>query len=396
MTHQALIVGGGIGGLATALACTRVGWQARLYEQARQFSEVGAGIQLGPNATRILADWGLDRALAGVAAFPQQLRVRSGVDGRELGRLRLGSSFAARYGAPYAAVHRADLQGLLLEAVRDAGVQLKLSSPVTGVLPSADAVGLRLDGDYGVEGDALVGADGLWSVVRSQVYSDGAPAFTGHVAYRAIAEQRDLPEALRSPDVSVWLGPRMHLVSYPVRGGDQLNVVVLVEGTVPASAAQEWDQAAVAAELQATLGPLCTPLRDLVQAMPAWRLWALHDRPPMDSADEMVRGRVVLLGDAAHPMRPYFAQGAGMAIEDAAGLARALSPVAGAGIDVPLALRRYALDRWQRGARVQALSRRNGRVFHATGLVRWGRDLSLRLLGEKLLDQPWLYRDGTA
>jgi len=392
MTHQALIVGGGIGGLAAALACTRVGWQARLFEQARQFSEVGAGIQLGPNATRILTHWGLDRALARVAAFPRQLRVRSGIDARELGRLRLGSSFAARYGAPYATVHRADLQGLLLEAVRDAGVQLKLSLPVTGVLPSADAVGLRLEGDYEVEGDALVGADGLWSVVRSQVYSDGPPTFTGHVAYRAIAEQRELPEALRSSDVTVWLGPSMHLVSYPVRGGEQLNVVVLVQGTVPASAAREWDQAAVAAELQAVLGPLCAPLRDLVQAMPGWRLWALHDRPPMAGADEMVRGRVVLLGDAAHPMRPYFAQGAGMAIEDAAGLARALAPVDGAGIDVPLALRRYALDRWQRGARVQALSRRNGRIFHATGPVRWGRDLALRLLGERLLDQPWLYR----
>jgi salicylate hydroxylase len=130
----------------------------------------------------------------------------------------------------------------------------------------------------------------------------------------------------------------------------------------------------------------------LVEAMPGWRLWALHDRAPMAGADEMARGRVALLGDAAHPMRPYFAQGAGMAIEDAASLARALAQADGAVIDVPLALRRYALDRWQRCARVQALSRRNGRIFHATGLVRWGRDLSLRLLGGRLLDQPWLYR----
>jgi salicylate hydroxylase len=392
MTTQVLIAGGGIGGLAAALSCSRAGWQARLFEQAQQFSEVGAGIQLGPNATRILAHWGLDRVLARVAAFPQELRVRSGVDGRELARLPLGSSFAARYGAPYATVHRADLQGLLLEAVRDAGVQLRLSSPVTGVLPSTEGVGLRLEGDHEVEGDALVGADGLWSIVRGQVYGGDSPAFTGHVAYRAIAEQRELPESLRSSGVTVWLGPRMHLVAYPVRGGEQLNVVVLVQGSVPESAAQEWDQAAVAAELQATLGTLCAPLRELVEAMPGWRLWALHDRAPMAGADEMARGRVALLGDAAHPMRPYFAQGAGMAIEDAASLARALAQADGAVIDVPLALRRYALDRWQRCARVQALSRRNGRIFHATGLVRWGRDLSLRLLGGRLLDQPWLYR----
>jgi len=395
MTQQALIVGGGIGGLAAALACSRAGWEARLYEQAQQFSEVGAGLQLGPNATRLLAQWGLDRVLARVAAFPQQLRVRSGLDGGELGRLGLGSAFAMRYGAPYATVHRADLQGLLLEAVRDTGVHLRLSSPVAAVLPSADAVGLRIGDDHEVEGDVLVGADGLWSIVRRQVYSDGAPVFTGHLAYRALAEQRDLPAALRSSDVTVWLGPRMHLVAYPVRGGEQLNVVVLVQGTVPAAAVQDWDQSAMAAELQAALGPLCAPLRDLVQAMPAWRLWALHDRAPMTGADEMVRGRVALLGDAAHPMRPYFAQGAGMAIEDAAELGRALSLAERARIDVPLALRRYAVNRWQRGARVQALSRRNGRVFHATGFVRWGRDLSLRLLGERLLDQPWLYREAS-
>ena len=219
MTTQVLIAGGGIGGLAAALSCSRAGWQARLFEQAQQFSEVGAGIQLGPNATRILAHWGLGRVLARVAAFPQELRVRSGVDGRELARLPLGSSFASRYGGPYATVHRADLQGLLLEAVRDAGVQLRLSSPVTGVLPSADGVGLRLGGDHEVEGDALIGADGLWSIVRGQVYGGGPPSFTGHVAYRAIAEQRELPESLRSSGVTVWLGPRMHLVAYPVRGG---------------------------------------------------------------------------------------------------------------------------------------------------------------------------------
>ena len=380
-----------MGGLAAAVACIRAGWDARLYEQAAQFSEVGAGIQLGPNATRILDDWGLDGALSAVAAFPQRLRVRSALDGTQLGLMRLGSAFTKRYGAPYATVHRADLQGLLLDAARRAGVYLKLSSPVTAVLPFGDAVGLRIGEGREVEGDALVGADGLWSVVRPHVYGDGPPAFTGHLAYRALTAQRDLPEALRSADVTVWLGARLHVVAYPVRCGEQLNVVAIVEGTVPGPA-QDWDQCAVAAELQAAIAAQCTQLRDLVLAMPHWRLWALHDRPPMGSADEMVRGRVVLVGDAAHPMRPYFAQGAGMAIEDAAELGRAFAMAAKAGVDVPLALRRYALNRWERCARVQARSRRNGRIFHATGLMQWGRDLSLRLLGEHLLDQPWLYR----
>jgi salicylate hydroxylase len=391
VTRQLLIAGGGMGGLAAAFACMRAGWQARLYEQAAQFSEVGAGLQLGPNSTRILKAWGLDRALSAVAAFPQHLRVRGAVDGTEIGLLRLGSAFTQRYGAPYATVHRADLQSLLLEAARQAGTKLTLSSPVTAVRQSNDCVRVRIGETEEVEGEALVGADGLWSVVRSKVFSDGLPLATGHLAYRAAAAQRDLPVRLRTADVTIWLGPRLHAVAYPVRGGDWLNVVAIVEGKTRAPA-QEWDQAAIAADLQAAMGRQCAPLQDLVRAMPGWRLWALHDRAPIKSADEMVRRRVALLGDAAHPMRPYFAQGAGMAIEDAAELGRAMSQAGGAPGDVAAALRVYAANRWERCARVQARSRRNGVIFHATGPMQWARDLSLQLLGERLLDQPWLYR----
>jgi salicylate hydroxylase len=391
VTRQLLIAGGGMGGLAAAFACMRAGWQARLYEQAAQFSEVGAGLQLGPNSTRILKAWGLDRALSAVAAFPQHLRVRGAVDGTEIGLLRLGSAFTQRYGAPYATVHRADLQSLLLEAARQAGTKLALSSPVTAVRQSNDCVRVRIGETEEVEGEALVGADGLWSVVRSKVFSDGLPLATGHLAYRAAAAQRDLPVRLRTADVTIWLGPRLHAVAYPVRGGDWLNVVAIVEGKTRAPA-QEWDQAAIAADLQAAMGRQCAPLQDLVRAMPGWRLWALHDRAPIKSADEMVRRRVALLGDAAHPMRPYFAQGAGMAIEDAAELGRAMSQAGGAPGDVAAALRVYAANRWERCARVQARSRRNGVIFHATGPMQWARDLSLQLLGERLLDQPWLYR----
>lgn len=391
MTLQALIAGGGIGGLAAALACSRAGWESRLYEQAPELSEIGAGIQLGPNATRILGAWGLGENLANVAAFPQRLNVRSAIDGAQLGTLRLGAEFAERYGAPYVTLHRADLQGLLLGAVRESGVALRLSCEITTVRPGAQAVRMRVDAGHEVEGDAMVGADGLWSAVRSHVCGDAPPAPTGHLAYRSLALQRDLPATLRSQDVTAWLGPRMHLVAYPASAGEKLNVVAFVNGNATGSA-RDWDQAAVAAELHAAAGPLCAPLQDLVQAMPHWRLWTMYDRPPMRSADEMARGRIALLGDAAHPMRPYLAQGAAMAIEDAAELGRALSVAAGAEIEVPLALRRYALNRWQRCARTQARARRNGQIFHATGWLQRGRDLALRLLGERLLDQPWLYR----
>lgn len=391
MTRQVLIAGAGMGGLAAAIAGARVGWLPRVFEQAIAFSETGAGIQLGPNATRILRSWDLDAALARVAACPKRLCARSAVNGRELGVLALGPSFSRRYGAPYLTVHRAHLQGLLVDAAREAGVDLHLSSRVSAVLRPADAVLLRINEGCEVEGDALVAADGLWSLVRDQVMGDGAPMATGHVAYRALVPQDHLPAALRSQDVTVWLGPRMHCVSYPVGGGEQLNVVAIVEGR-SAGASQDWDSAGLATELQSAAGPLYRTLRDLVAAIPAWRVWALHDRAPLQSADQMARGRVALLGDAAHPMRPYLAQGAAMAIEDAAELARVLEMSEAAAIEVELALRRYALNRWQRCARVQARARRNGRIFHSTGLMQWGRDLSMRLLGERLLDQPWLYR----
>jgi salicylate hydroxylase len=389
VTHQALIVGGGMGGLAAGIACTRAGWEARLYEQSQEFSEVGAGIQLGPNSTRILGEWGLGSAVIRVAAVPRQLLVRSAVDGAELGRLRLGRWFQERYGAPYLTIHRADLQRLLLGAARHAGVNLELKARASAVRPSGAVVKLTVNEDREVQGDALIAADGLWSAVRTQVFGGGAPVATGHLAYGALMMQKDLPASLRSQDVSVWLGPRLHLVAYPVRGGHHLNVVAILEGRT-GGAAQDWDRAATVDDLHAAMASLCAPIQHLVRSMPSWRLWALHDRPPVRNADEMVRGRVALLGDAAHPMRPYLAQGAGMAIEDAAELGRSLA--AAPGNDVEPALRRYAANRWERCAQVQTRAQRNGRIFHATGVVRWGRDLSMRLLGERLLDQPWLYR----
>ncbi len=391
MTAQALVAGGGIGGLAAATACARAGLEVRLYEQAAAFSEVGAGVQLGPNAVRRLQGWGLGAALEAVAAQPQQLCVRSALGGHALASLRLNPDMAQRHGAPYCTLHRADLHGLLLAALaQDSRVRIRPGCPVRAVRQDAGCVTLSLATDLEVEGDLLIGADGLWSTVRQQVWSDGAATPTGHVAYRALAAQQALPAALRSQQVTAWLGPRLHVVAYPVRRGELLNVVAIVQGQ-PRGTAHDWDQAALAAELQAAMGPACAAVRDLVQAMPQWRLWGLNARLPVSHPQAMVRGRVALLGDAAHPMLPYLAQGAGMAIEDAAEMGSLLTMTSAAALDVPLALERYALNRWQRVARVQARSLRNGRIFHATGAVRVARDLSLRWLGPRLLDVPWLY-----
>jgi salicylate hydroxylase len=387
---ELLVAGGGIAGLATAVAARRAGWEARLFEQAAEFSEVGAGIQLGPNATRILREWDLSpQALRAVA--PPRLRVRDGLDGALLGLLPFGGDFEQRYGAPYLTVHRADLHAALLAAARDAGTRLHPACRVLEVQQRPDAVVLRTERASGVEGDAIALADGVWSSLRGLVADGGGPHATGHLAYRGMARQQDLPRALRSDEVTVWLAPRMHLVTYPVRVGEWLNAVCVVEGT-QAGDPRGWDHAASLAQLEGALGPVCAAVRERVASIPEWRLWVLHARRTVASADEMARGRIAVMGDAAHPMRPYLAQGAGMAIEDARELQRVLSSADGRLIDVPTALRRYALNRWQRAAKVQERSERNGTIFHATGPLRIARNTALRALGAKLLDQPWLYR----
>jgi len=391
MTRQALIVGGGIGGLAGALACSRAGWQVRLFEQASEFSEVGAGIQMGPNVVRVLHGWDLAEGLASVAAFPERLQVRNAVSGAELGVLRLGAVAVQRYGAPYATIHRADLHQLLLQALQQhIEVRLSLQQTVDSYSETSDAVVLRTSAGLEFEGDALIGADGLWSRIREQLLNDGPPRVTGHLAYRAMLPQHSLPQPMRSQQITAWLGPKLHVVQYPVRRGEWLNVVAIVHGRLQDDL-QNWDHRTNAADLRAALAGTCRPLRDLIEAVPQWRLWALCDRAPVRSADEQAQGRVALLGDAAHPMRPYLAQGAGMAIEDASQLGQVLAQAFDRGLDVPTRLRSYAQSRWQRNARVQARSIRNGEIFHLDGPARFGRDAALKLLGERLLDVPWLY-----
>jgi len=401
--RKVLIVGGGIGGLSAALACTRAGAEVALFERSAMFSEFGAGIQLSPNVVKILYGWGLQQALAEVVALPDRLQVRSASSGAVLGTLRLGEVMARRYGAPYLTIHRADLHQLLLIALQQqGGAALNLSSTVISFEQTERDVALQLAQDQLVRGDLLVGADGGWSGIRQQLLADGTPQPTGHLAYRALISQARLPVHLRSSQVTAWLGPQMHVVQYPVRGGEWLNVVAIVHGQVQGDMSH-WDHSGNAVELQQRLQATCKPLRDLIQAVPDWRLWALSIRPPMRSGREQAGGRVALLGDAAHPMVPYLAQGAGMAIEDAAVLADVLEEgglfADGPGADsadaasrVPGLLRQYAQQRWQRNARVQATAIRNGNIFHASGLMALARNAAMKIRGEGLMDQPWLYQ----
>jgi salicylate hydroxylase len=398
MAQNMVISGGGIGGLASALASARAGWKVDLLEQSQVFGEVGAGIQLGPNVVRLLQAWGLDAALRRVAAYPQHLEVRNALTTERLGVLPLGKIMEQRYGAPYVSIARADMHTLLLEAVVAQGaVDLHLDSRVIGIAQDAQRVRVETVQDQVFEAPLLIGADGLWSQVRKHVVEgDIAPRVTGHLAFRAMLAQSELPVALRSQVVTAWMGPDFHAVHYPVRGGEWLNVVCIVHGQV-AGDPQSWDHSANALELRSRMALARGALHDLVHAIDHWRLWPLTDRPPMASAAEHFRGRIALLGDAAHPMRPYLAQGAGMAIEDAAALATCLADVpdapdsADAPEEVEQALWRYAQLRWQRNARVQARAIRNGEIYHLKGYRQVGRDLALKLLGAKLMDVPWLY-----
>ncbi|MBD9401053.1 FAD-dependent monooxygenase [Comamonas sp. CMM02] len=399
MRKQVLIAGGGIAGMAAALGASHAGWDARLFERSPQFSEVGAGVQLGPNVVRRLQAWGLQKALQQVVALPQQLVARSGINGKVLASAPLGQSMVERYGAAYVTIHRADLHGVLHQAAQQrADIFINPGQEVSELLGAERVTTIRTSANKVVEGDALMLADGVWSKLRGPLLGDSSrPRVSGHLAYRALLPMADVPVGWRSNEVTVWLGPRMHAVHYPVRRGEMMNIVVIIEGPAPQDM-EHWDHAANAQALEQALKHCSSNLQDLVRSVPAaggqWRLWPLSDRAPLQGPEGMARGLVGLIGDAAHPMRPYLAQGAGMAIEDAAELQRALAMD---DLEVELRLRRYAINRWERNARVQARSIRNGNIFHATGPVRWGRDLTMRMLGSQLMDLPWLYRgDGSS
>ncbi len=400
MTHDALVVGGGIGGLATALALGRTGLGIEVLEQASAFGEVGAGLQLGPNAVRVLAHWGLTDALHACAAFPEALQVRDAQSGERLGRLSLGLPVRTRYGQPYATLHRADLHALLLQAVRQLPqVHLTLDARVAGYTESADGVRVTGENETVFDARALIGADGLWSRVRSQLLGAQPVRASGHLAYRGMVRSADLPAALRAPLVTAWLGPRLHVVHYPVRQGGWFNVVVVVHGVLGqghggavGADPQSWTHEAHADDLRRTLGAAHADLLQMVDVVPRWTLWPLNDRPPITGPQEHARGRVALLGDAAHPLRPYLAQGAAMALEDAWTLGRLIEQQpAGGNIPWAAVFERFAQVRWARNAQVQRRSQRNGSIFHASGPVRWGRNAAMAALGESLLDLPWLY-----
>ena len=392
MTNSVLIAGGGIGGLAAAVALSKAGATVELLEQADRFSEVGAGIQLGPNAVRVLDAWDLKAAVLAVSSRPERVQACDARSGRVLSTMPLADAVERRYGQPYLTIHRADLHRVLFAAVQAMpGVHLHLGTRVRAVDAQPDGVRVQTEqGGWVASADAFVAADGVWSQVRLLWDRNEVAQPTGHLAYRGLLPAADVPDGVALEQVTVWLGPRMHVVTYPVRRGQFLNVVAVVHGQLPSRADQaSWSHSAQQADLMRAVGRVQPALERVLTAVQGWTLWALHDRPPEPGPEFHAQGRVAWLGDAAHPMRPYLAQGAAMALEDAWTLGELAQGAAPA--DWPAVLARYADLRWERNARVQAEAVRSGEIFHASGPMRWARDLALALVGSRLMDRPWLY-----
>jgi salicylate hydroxylase len=382
-----LIVGAGIGGLATGLVLARTGREVRLLERRQDADEAGAGIQIGPNGVHLLRQWGLDEPLQQAAARPAEIRIFDGGTARRLASLPL-DHMHERYGAPYLTLARSDLHRMLREAVEaEHGAEIRTGIDVSAVGEDGpDVVVKTADGQL-LAGAAAIGADGLWSSIAVSACAAPEPRFTGHSASRLVFEARALEPPFSENAVGLWLGARAHLVHYPLHAGRTINVVAVVEDIArPAG----WDLATDTARLEAAFSGWHPAVRELIGAGRGWRTWQLYQRPWLGT---WARGRVVLLGDAAHPMLPYLAQGAVMALEDADSLARA---VAAAPADIEAAFRAYMHVRQPRTRRVVETARRNGQIYHASGAMAAGRNTVLRLVpGHRLMQRfDWLYGYG--
>ncbi|MBG9387221.1 3-hydroxybenzoate 6-monooxygenase [Caenimonas aquaedulcis] len=357
-----VIAGGGIGGLAAAFVLARKGHRVTVLEQSAAFGEIGAGIQLGPNIFRMFDYLGLTDAVSRVAYFPPGLGMNDVRTGEKVVRVPLGDTARAAYGFPYGVIYRADLHDVFLKACgSQPGVTLRTSSKVESFTQDATGVKVFLTGGETVPGDALIGADGLWSRIREAVVGDGKPRVSGHIAYRAVLKREDVPAHLWSDDVLLWGGEKTHLVHYPLRRGELFNLVAVFHSN---KYDEGWNTFGDTAELNERFAQAVPQVRELLGKIETWKMWVLCDREPVKNWSD---GRVTLLGDAAHPMLQYLAQGAGQAIEDAVVLGEAMHASGG---DVAAAFLKYQGARYLRTGRVQLTARFYGDIYHASGVQR--------------------------
>jgi 3-hydroxybenzoate 6-monooxygenase len=357
-----LIAGGGIGGLAAALVLAQDGHQVTVLEQSAAFGEIGAGIQLGPNAFKMFDLLGLTAAIDQVAYFPPAMGMNDIRTGEQVVRVPLGDVARAAYGYTYGVIYRVDIHNVFLEACQALPhITLRTNAKLASYEQDAQGVRVTLADGEVVEGCALIGADGLWSKVRERIVGDGKPRVSGHIAYRAVLKKEDVPTHLWSPDVTLWGGEKTHLVHYPLRRGELFNLVAVFHSS---KYDEGWDTFGDTAELQERFAQAVPQVRELLDKIETWKMWVLCDREPVKNWSDR---RVTLLGDAAHPMLQYLAQGAVQAIEDTVVLREALRFTRG---DVVSAFQKYQQARYLRTGRVQLTARFYGEIYHASGVHR--------------------------
>ena len=374
------------------MALSRAGFKVAIYERTDKLEEFGAGLQITPNATRVLARLGVLERVRQLSSKPPAVLVLRGSDNAKLMRLPLDDA-ERRWGAEYLVIHRADLQTALVEAVRaQPGIEFSLGTTITGFAANGDTISVRLQRGLTAardEADLLIGADGLRSQVRSGL-GFGPPDradFTGRVAYRALVNAEDAEPRWARSEIVLRLGPEAHLVQYPLRRGLIINLVATIRSPSRAGGGdQQWDGAADRSTVERAFAGWSKEARALIGAPVQWRAWPLYCRPPIPSFS---RGRAALVGDAAHPMVPFLAQGAAQAIEDAGALGRMVAQAQ----DIPAALALYSRDRVERAARVQREALRQGRIYHLSGPLALARDVTMRMLGPRRLSEryDWLY-----
>lgn len=380
-----LIAGGGIAGLTAALLLAGKNRPVHVLEAREAFSEAGAGIQLGPNATHVLAHLGLLGEFKARAAQPDAIRAREGQTGQILSTLPLGADIEKRHGAPYLVAHRADLQAVLLHAARQQPL-ITITNGFRCIAAEQDGNAVTLRSERGEEatGPVAIAADGIWSQLRGQIVPNWSLGHSTHSAMRTVIARQDAPEELREHAVGNWLSPTGHVVHYPVRNGDEVAIVIISKRPAPAPGwGHEVSHAEVIAELERI-----TPALDLAFVTSnEWRQWSLFDTPAPQS---WVKGRLVLIGDAAHPVLPFMAQGGVLAIEDAAVLAHCLTRDPH---EIERALRAYETSRRPRAIRIKNASRQNGQIFHMSGAMRMMRNLAMRSTppAQLIARYDWVY-----
>jgi salicylate hydroxylase len=380
-----LVAGGGIGGLATAYALAHRGFPVRVLEQAPEFREVGAGIQLGPNIFRALERIGLKDAILADAWQPTGLEMRDATTGEVITRMPLGERALKRFEQPYAVTHRADIHGAFLKACENSNlITLETEQRVDDFVDDGEQVTVTLQSGERAEGRALIGCDGMWSRIREKIVGDGPPRISGHIAYRGVLTRAQVPDDLWRPDMIIWAGPRTHFVHYPLRRGELYNLVAVFHSD---KYVEGWNAEADPEELFARFKGQRPEVLRMLERIETWRMWVLCDREPIK---DWSKGRATLLGDAAHPMLQYLAQGACMATEDAV----ALSERAAAQPDnLPAAFKAYQEQRYLRTGRVQIMARVYGEFYHARGVAA---ELRNQFLQNRSVDEAydgiaWLY-----